>query len=555
MSGSTPLEPESDNGDRVIDRSGDIDQRPIEERLGPTPGSLGAWNGTPGTERRLPVVTHPVRTYSSPPAAAHPRSQRPQSPVGDIAQRCQKDLDKQFAKASSRLDDLVQKIEAQEKRCATPKLDEELQHIRFQRQKVLIANGPALADHLREERDCLADLERFKAVNRLFREPHYPSSPMLGLGVLLIIILVEAGINGVLFAGSSDQGLFGGWLEALVLSIANTGAAFLAGRLVLPQLHRRGVIQKTCAAATTGAVLAAIVAISVFGAHYRDFKAGTVWAAPPPILANTKNEAAAVLFSAKPATGGPSVPKVRKASAVESSAAPQAQVGLRERNSERDALQKAIDAPLDLQSFTSVFLLAIGLCGAAIALWDGYKFDDPFPGYGKRHRRYADARVRSASALRRILNQSNALMDGNFRAVAQKVENHAHEMTALLALHHAYAGDRKALGESLEETARNAEAEIACHDRLANKLQDRALDIYAVALKPLPPLGEKHVKFYETQEKKLRTLQRSAQKERSDALGVFDAASEDFQALLAEASHTSLQAARTSTPFPGHPGP
>ena len=40
----------------------------------------------------------------------------------------------------------------------------------------------------------------------------------------------------------------------------------------------------------------------------------------------------------------------------------------------------------------SFFLFVIGLCGASIAALDGYKLDDPFPGYGKRHRKYAAAR-------------------------------------------------------------------------------------------------------------------------------------------------------------------
>src|SRR5262249_13316763 len=216
---------------------------------------------------------------SPPPARFEPPLQ-----LAEIAQRLQKELDKRYARAKSQLDALSQKIEGQEKRCSAPKLEGDLQQIRFQRQKILIANGPLLADRLREERSRLADLENFKTINGLVRDAHYPSSQMLAFGVLAILVLLEAGINGVLFADSSDQGLFGGWLEALVLAITNVGAAFLFGRAVLPQLHRRGFLMKAGAAALSVAGLTALVAVNLIGAYYRDFKAAAAGASVPVAL-------------------------------------------------------------------------------------------------------------------------------------------------------------------------------------------------------------------------------------------------------------------------------
>ena len=192
----------------------------------------------------------------------------------------------------------------------------------------------------------------------------------------------------------------------------------------------------------------------------------------------------------------------------------------------------------------SFFLFVIGLCGASIAALDGYKLDDPFPGYGKRHRKYAAARLHSAGALQRILGQSNAIMTGNFQAINRKIESFAHEMSALLNLHQAYAGDRKALQDGLQEAAEDAEAQIAAYDRLLNKVPGpEAGDVYSVAVKTLPSLSEKQVKFHETQERKLKALQKAAQKEQGDVLDLFEAASADFQKLLANASRSSLQAA------------
>ena len=475
-------------------------------------------------------------------APAGARVQTPPRELADIAQRLQKDLDKQHAKAKSQLETLTQKIEGQERRCVPPKLDGDLQQIRFQRQKLLIANGPALADCLREEKTSLAGLESFKAEHRLTRDAHYPSSPLLAFGILSMLVIMEAGINGVLFADSSDQGLFGGWLEALVLSITNVGAAFLFGRMVLPQLHRRGLGVKAGAFVLCLAGVAAILAINLVGAHYRDFKSEAGPDPAPPIA--LKHEASLTLGGAKPGSAAATPRKAAKPAPAESPAPVSAPIAENERTKEREAVAKLLRSPFAFDSFMSFFLFVIGLCGACIAALDGYKLDDPFPGYGKRHRKYAAARLNSAGALQRILGQSNAIMTGNFQAINRKIESFGHEMSALLNLHQAYAGDSKALQDGLQEAAEDAEAQIAAYDRLLNKAPGpEAGDVYSVAVKTLPPLSEKQVKFHETQERKLKALQKAAQKEQGDVLDLFEAASADFQKLLADASRSSLQAA------------
>jgi hypothetical protein len=535
MGNSADYGSELDGAERIIDRSGDIDQRPPDERTGDASANVLVFrpSGAPAPEPQSGV-----QRYS--PASPPPGLLEPSLQLAEIVQRLQKDLDKRYAKAKLQLDALSQKIEAQEKRCLAPKLESDLQQIRFQRQKILIANGPMLADRLREERSRLADLENFKAGNGLVRDAHYPSSPMLAFGVLAILVLLEAGINGVLFADSSDQGLFGGWLEALVLSVTNVGAAFLFGRIVLPQLHRRGFLAKTGAAVLCLAGVLALVAVSLTGAQYRDFKAATAAIEPAGPIA-PKHETSGPSAGAKPAPAG-RLAKPGTAGAPPPQLQPQA--AEKEGAQEREAMARLFATPFSFTSFMSIFLFVIGLCGAAIAALDGYKLDDPFPGYGKRHRRYVDARAQSAAALRNILGQSNAIMTGSFQSIGRKIESFAQEMSALLALHHAYAGDHKALQESLEEAAQDAEAQVARHDRLINKVPSpECRDTYAIGVKLLPPLSGKQIKFYESQDKKLKALQKSAQKEQEDVLGVFEAASADFQKLLAEASQASLHAA------------
>ncbi len=527
------------DGERIVDRSGDIDQRPPEERTGPEAASVIAFKpparyaGGPPQSVQRHAATAPAPQHSQP---SH-------QGLAEEAGRLQNRLDKQYAKGKSQLEALAQKIEAQEKRCQTPKLGSDLQQIRFLRQKILIANGPLLADCLREERSRLEDLRSFKMENCLNRDAQYPSSQVLAFGILSILILVEAGINGVLFADSSDQGLFGGWLEALVLAITNAGAAFLLGRIAFPQLHRRSLPGKAAGAVLSLAGAAALIAVNLAGAHYRDFKSASPGAAPPP-PAVAKHEPAAVAkvqkgplvvtpanLASKPALAGPPPPSLP-------------QPADKERARELDAIAQALANPFAFQSFMSVFLFVIGLCAAAIAALDGYKLDDPFPGYGKRHRQYAAARTESGEMLRRILSQSNAIMTGNFHEIGRKIESFAQEMSELLALHYAYAATRKEAQGNLEQAAREAEDELSAHQRVLAKVPDReAREILAFSVKQLPELSEKHVKFFETQEKKLKALQKDASKEQGDMLGVFETASADFQKLLADASQASLRAA------------
>ena len=526
-----------DEDGRVVDRSGDIDQRPPEERTGKDCANVVSFR----REERPCQLPAPAAHYVAAPLPAQGFKAPPRE-LADIAQRLQKDLDKQCAKAKSQLETLTQKIESQERRCVPPKLDGDLQQIRFQRQKLLIANGPALADCLGEEKSSLAGLESFKAEHRLTRDAHYPSSPLLAFGILSMLVIMEAGINGVLFADSSDQGLFGGWLEALVLSITNVGAAFLFGRMVLPQLHRRGSGVKAGAFVLCLAGVSAILAINLVGAHYRDFKSGAGPDPAPPIV--LKHEASLTLGGAKPGPAAATPRKAAKPAPAESVAPAPAPIAENGRTKEREAVAKLLRSPFTFDSFMSFFLFVIGLCGACIAALDGYKLDDPFPGYGKRHRKYAAARLNGAGALQRILGQSNAIMTGNFQAINRKIESFGHEMSALLNLHQAYAGDRKALQDGLQEAAEDAEAQIAAYDRLLNKVPGPdAGDVYTVAVKTLPSLSEKQVKFHETQERKLKALQKAAQKEQGDVLDLFEAASADFQKLLANASRSSLQAA------------
>ena len=51
-----------------------------------------------------------------------------------------------------------------------------------------------------------------------------------------------------------------------------------------------------------------------------------------------------------------------------------------------EALQNMITNPFEINSFQSSLLVVVGIICFGIASWKGYRSDDPYPGYGRRHR-------------------------------------------------------------------------------------------------------------------------------------------------------------------------
>jgi len=526
--------------ERIIDRSGDIDQRPPEE-IG-----LPASNIVPYSRAaRVSVDTRDA--HGEPLRRREVQASAPHATLAATADRLQAEIDASHAKAAQQLSSLAESIAAQEKKCAAPRLDAELQEARHARRKMLLENGPEIAERLKEETSSLADLDAFKARNRIAREPHYAASPVLGLGVLFALILAEAVVNGVLFAETSEQGLFGGWLEALVLAIANAGAAFLVGYFALPQINRRSVAAKAGAGILVLAGFAAIIAINLFGAHYRDFKERAFTDAMARAEASRpvpKREATLPSAALKP-TLIELPAKTAQPRPAEAKASVSPIVGAK--GAEADALRKLVDAPLRIEGFSSLFLLIIGLCAALIAAADGYKFDDPIPGYGRRHRSYRKARAATAATLRRVLHRAGGGAAAPFQQIDRKLDQHAAALAELSGRHHAYAEERRRLQTALDEAVQNGEAEIEKCERVS-KAAPRSGFVYALAAKTLPALDGERGKFLETQEKKLRALQKAVQKEKDESFRFLDAAAEGFENVVAEAVRASFKGAGASAP-------
>jgi hypothetical protein len=178
-----------------------------------------------------------------------------------------------------------------------------------------------------------AELLRFRVRHRLERPPIRQGQKSLKVGILLLILLLEATLNGKFLSAGSQLGLLGGVFDATILAAINVAVGWMAGRLVVGLLSHQNFALKAFGLVPLAIWLAATFVFNLGVAHYRN-----AMAADDPTLA--------------------------------------AQV----------AFGSLLSSPLQLDSVESVQLLILGLLFSMVAAIDGWCFDDPYPGYGRRHR-------------------------------------------------------------------------------------------------------------------------------------------------------------------------
>ena len=177
-------------------------------------------------------------------------------------------------------------------------------------------------------------VEKFKRDARLDRPAHYPTSRVLHFGILLAMLLIEAVLNGIFLGEMHPLGLLGGFTEAIVIAIGNVGIGAVTGYAVLPQLGHRRIWRKLLGVLGLAGFVVTVLVLNLSFAHYRDaFAAGNF---------DTATTAAFQAFWTN---------------------------------------------PLGIVDIKSWLLFLIGVVFAVVALIDGFKMDDPYPGYGPLDRR------------------------------------------------------------------------------------------------------------------------------------------------------------------------
>jgi hypothetical protein len=211
-----------------------------------------------------------------------------------------------------------------------------------------------------------ADLERFKKEHGLSRQPDYPESHVLHYGVLCGILVVEVFLNGMMLARGDRFGYLGGGTQALVIALLNVLAGFSTGKWCFPLFRYRDIAWRAVAAAGTSAYAAFAVLFNLAVGHYRD------------ALANPF-----------------------------------------EPNAAAETLRTIAISPLQFADVQSYMLFALGIVFSIVAFVDGYKTDDPYPGYGKIARRLDRARDEFAAARRECMDELAATRDRGLTAVKE----------------------------------------------------------------------------------------------------------------------------------------
>ena len=82
---------------------------------------------------------------------------------------------------------------------------------------------------------------------------------------------------------------------------------------------------------------------------------------------------------------------------------------------ENDAIPRLLEEPLGFDAFQTVLLVVMGILFFAIASWKGYRWDDPYPGYGPRTRKLASLKNIYAARRKAAVQTAGKHQEGAIR--------------------------------------------------------------------------------------------------------------------------------------------
>ncbi|WP_176245221.1 hypothetical protein [Oceanibacterium hippocampi] len=230
-----------------------------------------------------------------------------------------------------------------------------------------------------------ADIENFKIKRNLTRPASYPESRFLHVSVLLLLLVLESGANAVLIGDASEFGILGGFMEMIGISFINLVAGFSLGCFVLPQVSRRFLPARIAFIIISLAVIALILLFNLFVGHYRD------------VIAVSASDLGIVNFGAR-------------------------------------AVENLRAAPLGLADFKSWIFMILGTIFSGIAVVDGLKWDDLYPGYGSRDRSHKALVLRYGRDFERLQNGLERLAKkgiDDINEIADRAGRHEQELNSI----------------------------------------------------------------------------------------------------------------------------
>lgn len=210
------------------------------------------------------------------------------------------------------------------------------------------------------------ELEDFKRKNNLSRDAYFPESRWLYFAILAIVLSVESLVNAQLFAAGSELGLLGGLTIAFLISSVNVIISFLVGTTLGKNIFSVNLFKKRIGYFSLAIWSIFVLFFNMTVGHIRSaYEKGfseDVWTLG---FMNTFSNFPTNVFA--------------------------------------------------LDNFLSWILVFIGILCSIIALVDGYKIDDEYPGYGSITRKFITAEEN------RILEINN--LNNNAESYCQKFQD------------------------------------------------------------------------------------------------------------------------------------
>lgn len=222
-----------------------------------------------------------------------------------------------------------------------------------------------------EYEEAARDLRSFRQKYRLSRVAHYPTNQLAHWLWVPVAMIVESFVGANLLGSVSRGGVIEGWMVALVLTFVNVLLGIGAGRIWRLTQYGWGFMKLFAYALGAICTMVALVWNDVAG-HVRDVY----------VLAE-------------------------KTGALEASDEAFA-----------TAWRTMVASPLPWESLSSAGLALVGIAVFVLTAYKAYTADDPFPGYGAKHRkvealhgRYRDDLNDALDELESARNRANVAID------------------------------------------------------------------------------------------------------------------------------------------------
>jgi len=177
----------------------------------------------------------------------------------------------------------------------------------------------------------------FRKRNGLLYPADYPLSRLWNFAIIIVILATESVLNGTFLARGLETGYIGGITQAFAIAAINVVFGVFLGDSIVRHLFHRNWMLRLVAIIELPISFGFAVFFNLLVGHYRDALGG----ADPMHASQT-------------------------------------------------ALNSFTAHPFELAEFQSWILFAMGLFFCTVAVIDGFKMDDPYPGYGKINRKHEE---------------------------------------------------------------------------------------------------------------------------------------------------------------------